>query len=139
MLALAAVGYKRGVPFRGLLDRLVRSTRGARGAIFCDYEGEAVASCIAVPPPPGCAPLGDYDVKICGAQMAAPMLALFDQERAATLGRLVELRMLCAHGTLACHALPEGYYLVLLLAPGSHTFDAGFRLRETSALVAAQM
>ena len=139
MLALGALGYKRGVPFRGLLERLVKSERSARGAIFCDHEGEAVALSLAEVPPRGCAPIGEYDLKVCGAQMAAPVLALMAAAAAGGAGPPKELRMLCEHGTLACRVLRDGYYVALLLAPGGRSAGAPGKLAAVSALVLAEM
>ena len=139
MLALGAAGYKRGVPFRGLLERLVESERSARGAIFCDHEGEAVALCLAAVPPAGCAAIGEYDLKVCGAQIAAPVLALLEAAAAAGAGAPGELRMICAHGTLVCCVLRDGYYVALLLAPGGRAAAAAGKLAAIGRLVLAEM
>src|SRR5438477_7740603 len=63
LLPLAPSRYKRVVPFRRMLGSLLERTKGARGAVFCDFEGEFVELVIADPA------ISDYDMKICGAQV----------------------------------------------------------------------
>ena len=112
------------MPFRELLGALVASVPGARGAIFCDYEGESVDLVVAAPQPPGCAPLSVYDLKICGAQLTAVWTVLQERSKANGAGRLEALRLAAEHGTLLCHAAKEGYYVTLLLAPRAQASKA---------------
>jgi hypothetical protein len=127
------------VPFRALLEKLVAATRGARGAIFCDLEGESIDLFVARPQPAGCGELTEFDLKICGAQVAAPLLGVGEVAAEASAGAPREVRVLCAQGTLLCRVISDGYYVVLLLAPGGRSGDATRKLRETSRLVQAAL
>jgi hypothetical protein len=127
------------VPFRALLQTLVDRVPGARGAIFCDGEGEHVELAHPAAPSERAQPLSDYDLKICGAQMAATLLHLHDASAEHSAGELAELRVLSVGGVLLCRALAERYYLVLLLAPGHRSPQASRALAETARLVQAQM
>jgi hypothetical protein len=121
------------VPFRRLLGSLVARAPGARGAIFCDYEGEAVELVL------GDDSLSEYDMKVFGAQLAAAWLSLRDDSAARGAGAPVELRIACAGGTLLCRSLPEGYYVVLLVRRGAPTAFASYQLGATAAAMAAEL
>lgn len=132
LLPLAPSRYKRRVSFRALLLDLVTSLPQVRGAIFCDHEGEHVDLAIAQPQPRGCGPLTDFDLKVCGAQVAATWMLLQTTEGA---GPPRELSLQCAQGTLICHGVRDGYYVLALLAPGSPRAKAAFTLRRVAAQV----
>jgi hypothetical protein len=121
------------MPFRRLLRTLVERTRGARGAIFCDYEGEFVDLAIGDPT------LSDYELKVFGAQLTASWITLGTAAATRGAGGVVELRLTCAAGTLLCNALPEGYYVVLVLAKNQPSAAAAFELRKTSIELAAEL
>ena len=121
--------------FRALLHELVTHLPQARGAIFCDYEGENVDLAIAAPQPRGCGPLSDFDLKVCGAQVAAAWSALRQPVAASGAGQPLELQLACAEGTLLCHAIRDGYYLLVLLAAGRPSGPAAFALRGFAARV----
>ncbi|HWT86841.1 MAG TPA: hypothetical protein VN177_13775, partial [Myxococcales bacterium] len=56
--------------FRRILTNLVERARGARGAVFCDQEGESVELVIRDPE------LSEYDMKVFGAQLAPIWMGL---------------------------------------------------------------
>src|SRR5439155_11147204 len=87
LLPLAPSGYKRSVPFRRMLTSLVERTPGARGAVFCDFEGEFVELVVRDQS------LTDYDMKIFGAQMAAAWLNLQNNSSERGAGGIVEMRL----------------------------------------------
>jgi hypothetical protein len=127
------------VPFRQLLGALVADVPGARGAIFCDYEGESVDLHVASPQPPGCGELSLYDLKVCGAQLTAAWLLLQDRSKDHGAGRLDSLRLSADHGTLLCAAAKEGYYVTLLLAPRAPTAAAALALARLARVFAGEM
>jgi hypothetical protein len=121
------------VPFRRLLTALVERTPGARGAIFCDYEGEFVDLAIGDPT------LSEYELKVFGAQLTASWITLNSAASQRGAGGIIELRLACAAGTLLCNALPEGYYVVLVLKRNQPSAAAAFLLRKTSIELAAEL
>ena len=127
--------------FRHMLARLTGRVPQARGAIFCDYEGESVEWALAAVPPPGNASLSEYELKLCGAQVAASWLLLGERTLQAGGGQVHELELRASHGTLIARAVDEGYYVVLLLAPNARelTSRARVALRETARELAAEM
>jgi hypothetical protein len=127
------------VPFRRLLDQLVAGVGAARGAVFCDREGEHVVLSIRSPPPAGCGALSEYDLKLCGAQVAASLLLLATLNERERAGDTAQVRVLCEHGALLCRLLPGRYYLTLLLAPGGRWGRAAWLLEETARAVTAEL
>src|SRR3989440_9956353 len=101
------VGTSAAVSFRRMLATLVKRVPKARGAVFCDQEGESVELVIHDDS------LSEYELKVAGAQLAAVWVALQESARDCGAGALLELQVGCAAGSLLCRALPEGYYAVL--------------------------
>jgi hypothetical protein len=128
------------VSFRPALRELVLRAPGARGAVFCDGEGESVDLVLAEPPPAGCQGLSAYDLRLTGAQVASAWLHLHVGSVERGAGRAVELQLRCDKGSLLCRVLREDYYLVLLLAPGkAPAAAAAFALRQAAARVVADL
>ena len=123
------------MPFQALLRELVKSLPQVRGAIFCDYEGENVDLAIANPQPRGCGPLTVFDLKVVGAQVAATWMSLQQGSTNGGAGTARELTLSCSQGTLLCHAVRDGYYLLALLAPRAASARAAFVLRRIAARV----
>ena len=121
------------MPFRRVLTTLVARAPGARGAIFCDHEGESVELAVRG------GGLSEYDMKVFGAQMAAAWSSLQQSSGEHRAGSVVEMRVSCAGGTLLCRALRDGYYVVLLLRSGSPQSSAAFFLRDTASALAAEL
>lgn len=94
--------------FETALQALVAETR-ADLAIFCDYEGEAIALALAG------TGADSYEARVLGAHLAAPVIEL--QRIAAGHGATGRLSFGCvaAERTLLAEALPGGYYVVLAL------------------------
>jgi len=121
------------VPFRRVLTTLVATARGARGAVFCDQEGESVELVVRG------GGLSEYDMKVLGAQLAAVWLSLQANSSESGAGGIVELRLCCAEGTLLCRSLRDGYYVVLLVAKGAPSAPAAFLLERAAADIEQEM
>jgi hypothetical protein len=121
------------VPFRRVLTTLVATARGARGAVFCDQEGESVELVVRG------GGLSEYDMKVLGAQLAAAWLNLQGNSSESGAGGIVELRLCCAEGTLLCRSLRDGYYVVLLVAKGAPSARAAFLLERAAAEIEQEM
>jgi hypothetical protein len=113
-----------------MLTALVERAPGARGAIFCDYEGESVELVLRD------AQLSEYDMKVFGAQLASVWTGLQTTAMENGAGSILELAVGCASGTLLCRSLPDGYYVVLLVGRRSTSAAAAFALRATAAEIA---
>ncbi|MGZ6143390.1 MAG: hypothetical protein ACXWLM_08625 [Myxococcales bacterium] len=116
-----------------MLSSLVERAPGARGAVFCDFEGEFVELVVRDPE------LSEYDMKVFGAQMAAAWLNLQTHGTQHGAGGIVEMRLGCSGGTLLCRSLRDGYYVVLLIAQGIPSALAAFELQHAAAELASQL
>ena len=89
---------------------------GARGAVFCDAQGEAVSS-VGASGRESPETLDDYELRVTGAQLATPL----DQVEQARehLGAARELVVRGPGETLVVQLLKDGYYLVVCLAPSA--------------------
>lgn len=121
------------MPFQRLLKGLVTRARGARGAVFCDQEGEFVHLVIQDEA------LTAYDMRCYGAHLAATWLNLRNGSEQVGAGGIVELKIDCTGGALLCRALRDGYYLVLLLAHGAAIAPASFQMRRVAEEVAREL
>ena len=121
------------MPFERLLQELVTRAPGARGAVFCDHEGEFVHLVIHDPK------LTAYDMRCYGAHLASTWLNLESGSTQGGAGGIIELKIDCTGGTLLCRGLTAGYYLVLLLARGVATAPAAFQLRRVAGEVSREM
>jgi predicted regulator of Ras-like GTPase activity (Roadblock/LC7/MglB family) len=116
-----------------MLTTLVKRVPKARGAVFCDHEGESVELVIHDDS------LSEYEMKVAGAQLAAVWLALRESARDCGAGALLELQVGCGSGNLLCRALPDGYYVVLLVGRGGSGASAAFALRSAATQIASQL
>ena len=116
-----------------MLTSLVERARGARGAIFCDSEGESVELVLRD------TQLSEYEMKVFGAQLAAVWIGLTTTAKDHGAGALLEVRVACPQGTLLCRSLPDGYYVVLLIGHGSPAASAAFALRATAREIASEL
>jgi predicted regulator of Ras-like GTPase activity (Roadblock/LC7/MglB family) len=107
-----------------MLASLLQRTKGARGAIFCDGDGESVDVAVGDPQ------LSDFEMKVLGAHAAAWLAPPVNVQ---------EMKIRCAKGTLLCRSLRDGYYLVLLLGQGVPTGAAAFELQRTAAEVSTEL
>lgn len=101
------------------LEDLVART-GAEYAVFCDYEGEAIALASRQ--------LDPFEVRLVGAQVGAAVFALLDLtgDGGAALSCVVDQR------SLLIEALPGKYYLLLSLPRGALEPVARRSLREVA-------
>lgn len=123
--------------FDSILQSLVESVPGARGAVFCDGEGETV-QCVGASGRADPGSRDDYELRVAAAQLAEPLDV--------ACGRATELlgqpEEFCIRGrreTLLVRMLPDGYYLLLCLAPEAVTAVGLRQLREAAVLVQREM
>ena len=114
-----------------MLTTLVERAPGARGAIFCDHEGESVALVLRDPQ------VSEYEMKVFGAQLAAVWMDLSTTAKERGAGALVELRVACASGSFLCRSLPDGYYVALLIGSGFPRASASVALRAAAGEIAS--
>lgn len=116
-----------------MLSDLVERAKGARGAVFCDFEGEFVDLVVRDPS------LSEYDMRVLGAQMAAVWLNLQNGASERGAGGAVEMRLGCSGGTLLCRGMRDGYYVVLLISQGAPSGPAAFALQSTASAMSSEL
>ena len=110
--------------FQYLLTNLLVEVPGAQGAVFLDAEGESVELVSRQ--------ATAYELKLEGAYHG---IFLRKAAHLADLTGAGELERLAIAGTqmqVMCRALKDGYYLVLILEPGTSTAIAGQALSRAS-------
>jgi len=109
------------VPFQYLLTNLLVDVPGAQGAIFLDPEGESVEFVTRQATP--------YELKLEGAyhgiflRKAAQLTRLLDG------GDLERLSISGRHMSVMSRTLKAGYYLVLVMEPGTPSCLASAAMR----------
>jgi hypothetical protein len=113
------------VAFRRILRNLVISTHGALGAIFLDFEGEAVDVVTERP-----LDADDHDLKVIGAYQGIFLTRLRDIAGRLPVGKPLRFKIEFERtSTLACD-LKDGYYIVLVI---DHEANEGVAWRRLEA------
>ncbi|HUO85343.1 MAG TPA: roadblock/LC7 domain-containing protein [Thermoanaerobaculia bacterium] len=109
--------------FEAILNELVNRVEGALGAMFLDWEGEAVQivgrSASA------------YDLQLAGAYQGIYLDRLRKIGTSCDLGQPQSFRIRLEGSTFLNAVLKDGYYLVLVLRTGAPEGVAWERLRRT--------
>lgn len=109
--------------FKDILKKMVGDVPGAVGAIFADWEGESVEHYYAGP---------EDDIKLLGAHQGILLNSIGNLTGGNGTGALRCMLVSTDAAKLVVRPLKEGYYMVLMLSPGS---NGGLALRasETAA------
>lgn len=132
------------------LQALCARTPEAIGAVVCDDEGETVVSALGRARPPAEAdararehvprsmtlhmPVGEFLVRLVGAELCALLRAIDGAGRSKTAGALRGLHLAYRGVELVCRSLPDDYYLLVVLssprtlAPIQRRIDAAARV-----------
>ncbi len=108
--------------FGAILQRMVMRVPGALGAVFSDWEGEAVDQFAHVPP---------ADIQLVGAHWGVVLNMASERVRRAGGGDVDELWIEAEHGLVLVRRVTSQYYVVLAAGRDSHLGTARREL-ETS-------
>lgn len=106
--------------FRDVLKQLVTAVPGAWGAIFVDFEGEAV-DLYAVS--------DAYEVKLAGAHAGLLWNRIKEAGANASLGKSHSVSVLAANNRLFVHAVDRDYFVLLAARATAHPGLARHHLR----------
>lgn len=109
--------------FRLILDQLLATTGGALAAMFLDFEGEMVELVCD-------RDLSDHDLRIIGAYQGIYLTRLRELCQALDCGKPERFKIEFATTTMLSYDLKDGYYVVLLVAPGANEGIAWQGLRR---------
>jgi predicted regulator of Ras-like GTPase activity (Roadblock/LC7/MglB family) len=108
--------------FRRVLQDLVRSVPGAWGAIFVDWEGEAVDLF---------ATTDEYEVKLAGAHTGLLLNRLVTTAKESGHGRIIATMIRAERECYFLHMLDQEYFVLLATHPGPHAGIARARLADS--------
>jgi predicted regulator of Ras-like GTPase activity (Roadblock/LC7/MglB family) len=116
-------------PFGAILSDLVRAIPRARGAVFVDWEGEAVDQVSA----------GEHDLRLLGAHWSIA----YHQARAALdklgLGAPEELVLRFQHEQILVRRVTEDYLVLLAMGSEENLGRALHLLRQSGRLLRSEM
>jgi hypothetical protein len=119
------------MPFNYLLTNLLVDVPAAVGAIFLDYEGEAIDWVTRHGEP--------YDLKVEGAYHSIFKRHLEQVSGESEVGEVESYMMEAEHYTALTHALPDGYYVVLVLDRCGPRAQALYHLRRAAKVLAREL
>lgn len=114
-----------------VLKALCARVPAAIGAVVCDDEGETVVSVLGRAPPPEAAeqrardhvprsmalhmPVGEFLVRLVGAEVCAVLRAVDHRSRAKAAGAVFGMHIAYREVDLLLSTLPDDYYVVVVL------------------------
>jgi predicted regulator of Ras-like GTPase activity (Roadblock/LC7/MglB family) len=117
--------------FTRILQELVERVPGALGAIFADWEGEAVGQfAVALP---------DLEIKIVGAQWGVVWNEMQRALERARIGRAGELVVDARRGAVIVRQVTAEYFVVLSLRDGSQLAKALIEVGRVVQTLRAEM
>lgn len=122
--------------FDVILQELIQSVPGARGAVFCDGLGESV-NAIGASGRKAPGRSDDYDLRVAGAQFATPFDLAAQHNQ--FLRHISEATISGPKERLLIQQLQDGYYIVLALEPTALVGLGWHRLRIAASRVLAEM
>lgn len=96
--------------FRGILHELVRSTHGALGAIFVDWEGETVELVTERP-----LDADDHDLRVIGAYQGIFLTRLREMAEKLPIGTPQRFKIEFEKTMILSCDLKDGYFLVMVV------------------------
>jgi hypothetical protein len=119
------------MPFNYLLTNLLVDVPSAVGAIFLDDEGEAIEWVTRHDDP--------FELKVEGAYQSIFIRQLADLLTALSAGELDSYAMVGKNLISLTQALPDGYYVVLVIDRSEPPARAMFHLRRTARVLAREL
>jgi predicted regulator of Ras-like GTPase activity (Roadblock/LC7/MglB family) len=111
------------VPFRDLLEGLVRGVDGAQGVVMMDASGEVVFE----------AGDGQERHRLIGAYQGIALVRIRSAEESCGTGAVRHVHCRYSGGQVVLRPLKDGYYLVMSLAPHANLGQALFRSAEAQS------
>jgi predicted regulator of Ras-like GTPase activity (Roadblock/LC7/MglB family) len=116
--------------FAAILKSLVDRVPGAIGAIFADWEGEAVDQFAHVP---------QLDIQLAGAHWGIVRQLACEHLRAVGAGDVEEMWIDCDGGMVLLRRVTDRYYVVLTTRQGVHLGTARRELERTQQTLLGEM
>ena len=117
--------------FNDILQRMVESVEGATGAVFVDFEGEAVGEFAR--------DLPQLEIRIVGAQWGVVWAELQRSFARARLGPAYELIVNGEHASVIVRQVTAEYYVVLAVGKSAHLAMAMVEIERGVQALRAEM
>ncbi len=116
--------------FKQTLENLIERVPGALGAIFADWEGEAIDQASRI---------GDYELKVIGAHKGIILKNMRQAMRDLESDVLEEIVVTTERNQTLILPVTQDYYLVLTLERGEMLGRALFEARRTIAILRSEI
>lgn len=116
--------------FADILKGMVERVPGAVGAIFADWDGEAVDQFAHIP---------ELDIKIAGAHWGVVLTLATESLKRASLGAIDELWIEGDHALVLVRRVTDRYYVVLTTGRATHLATARRELLRTTEHLKGEM
>ena len=117
-------------PFAAILQNIVDRVPGAIGAIFADWEGEAVGQFAHVPA---------LEIQLAGAHWGIIKQLASDHLRTLGAGDVEEMWIDCSGGMILLRRVTERYYVVLTTTQDAHLATARRELERGARSILGEM
>jgi predicted regulator of Ras-like GTPase activity (Roadblock/LC7/MglB family) len=117
------------MPYRSLLEDLVRRVRGAQGALLLDATGEVVVEAGAK----------DDRHRLIGAYQGIALATAQRTSARYAIGSVAHIHCRYAWGHVILRPLRDGYYFVLSVAPHGNVGEAIYRSAGTQDRMNAEL
>src|SRR5262245_56462268 len=109
--------------FAEILQDMVERIPGAVGAVFADWEGEAVDQFAHIPP---------VDIQLVGAHWGVVLHLAGERLRGAGVGEVEELWIESQNALVLVRTIADRYYVVLTARSGTHLGTARRELARSA-------
>ena len=120
------------MPFKAIMRNLVDSVPGARGAIFVDWEGEAVDQYSVVDD-------DVYELKVMGAHKGVILSQINEAQKTADNAEINMVIIRMDKYSIILAPVKEGYYVALEVKAGAIMSRATYLIKQSVKDLAANM
>lgn len=117
--------------FADILQRMVERVPGALGAIFADWDGEAVDQFAHE--------LSTLDIQLAGAHWGVVLTLAKARLRDSGAGEIEEMWIEGERGLVLLRQVTSRYYVVLTAAPSAHLATARRELASSAKILLGEM
>ncbi|MBE9503836.1 MAG: roadblock/LC7 domain-containing protein [Proteobacteria bacterium] len=119
------------MPFRSIMKELVGSTRGATGAIFVDWEGEAVDQYTTEDEL--------FHLKVVGAHKCVILELINDAKKALKNEKVESVTIKMENYNVLLGPVKDGYFVAVILKPEAIISEARHRMMKAVAALKKEM
>lgn len=119
------------MPFRSIMKELVESTRAATGAIFVDWEGEAVDQYTIEEEL--------FHLKVVGAHKCIILELINDAKKSIQNEQVESVTIKMENYNVLLGPVKDGYFVAVILKPNAIISEARHRMKKAVVALAKEM